>query len=182
MLMVAVACAARAAEFKRDIPKAAWEPIFFEEIDRLTKMMKEKPLRSGPLPPGDMEVRVWIGFGRAPMEAFFLHQADGKWTGKFIEQIRRGGESSIKVREVSPKSGWDGLWKRLVKLGLLTLPDASVLPKEVPVMDGTSYVVEINQAGRYRTYEYSNPRHQKWPEAGKILKIDQLLCKELSPE
>ncbi len=170
-----------ADEFKRDIPKAVWEPIFFEEINRLTSMMKQKPLRSRPLPPGDMEVRIWIGFGMAPMEAFFLHRADGKWTGKFIEEIR-GRKSFVKVREVNPKSDWDGLWKHLTKLGLLTLPDSSVLPKEVPVMDGTSYVVEINHDGRYRTYEYSNPRHQKWPEAGKILKIDRLLCEELSPE
>ena len=56
-------------------------------------------------------------------------------------------------------------------LGILTLPDSSTLPNEVGVCDGIGYVVEINDGGRYRTYCYSNPQSQIWPEAEKIIAI-----------
>jgi hypothetical protein len=47
--------------------------------------------------------------------------------------------------------------------------------------DGVSYVVEINQNHRYRTYHYGNPKEQKWPEAKKIIEIVQTLSDELAP-
>ena len=40
----------RAAELKRDIPKAAWEPGFFESINQLGRKAGWKPLREAPLP------------------------------------------------------------------------------------------------------------------------------------
>jgi hypothetical protein len=84
------------------------------------------------------------------------------------------------VRDIAPKSGWDKLWTSLVQLDLLTLPDSSTLHGEELVVDGVCYVVEINHDGRYRTYEYSNPQHQKWPEAKKIIGIVQTLHDELT--
>jgi hypothetical protein len=47
------------------------------------------------------------------------------------------------------------------------------------VLDGVSYVVEINKDGHYRTYEYSNPKSQKWPEANKMDGIGQILEDDL---
>jgi hypothetical protein len=36
--------------------------------------------------------------------------------------------------------------------------------------DGTSYIVEINMNGSYRTYVYMNPEYQEWPDARHMLK------------
>ncbi len=39
------------------------------------------------------------------------------------------------------------------------------------ILDGDSYVIEINHDGRYRTCQYGNPQRQKWPEAKKIISL-----------
>jgi hypothetical protein len=53
-------------------------------------------------------------------------------------------EKSVEVRKVVPQTDWNVLWNRVEAFGILTLPDSSTLPGEVMVLDGTSYVVEIN--------------------------------------
>jgi hypothetical protein len=131
-----------AAEFQRDIPKATWEPIFFEPINQLATKAGWKPLREAPLPTESMEVRVWIGFGLSPLQGYSLRRDGSRWTGSHIiensQQI-----NSVAVREVTPMSGWDTLWTRLVQLGLLALPDSSTLHDEEMINDGVSYVVEM---------------------------------------
>jgi hypothetical protein len=168
-----------AADFKRDIPKAGWEPIFFESIDQLTSLAGWTPLRKQPVPPDALEVRIWIGFGRLPLEGYLLRRDGSKWSGWTIGDQRN--MKRLKLQQITPKSGWDRFWSRLVSLGLLTLPDSSSLPNEAMFFDGVSYVVEINQNHRYRTYHYGNPKEQKWPEAKKIIEIVQTLSDELAP-
>jgi hypothetical protein len=84
--------------------------------------------------------------------------------------------------KVKPKSGWEKLWKEITYLGVLTLPDSSTLPDEEIVLDGVSYVVEINQNNQYRTYQYGNPEAQKRPQAKQIIEIVQILSDELTPK
>ena len=70
----------------------------------------------------------------------------------------------------------------MAREGILTLPDASTLKDDLNgsyIMDGTSYVVEINKDSVYRTYMYSNPAEHKWPEAKRIVKIAEQFYKEL---
>jgi hypothetical protein len=167
-----------AAAFRRDIPKADWEPIFFESIDRLTSLAGWTPLRKQPVPPDALEVRIWIGFGLSPLEVYSLRRDGSKWSGWTIGDQRN--VTRVKPQQITPKSGWEPFWNRLVSLGLLTLPDSSSLPNEVMVFDGVSYVVEINNNHRYRTYHYSNPQRQKWPEAKNIIEIVQTLSDELA--
>ncbi len=167
------------AELKRDIPKAPWEPIFFETINQVTRKGGLKPLRAAPLPADSLEVRVWIGFGLSPLQLFSLRRDGSKWKGQHLTDIIQK-TNSVQLRSVTPKSGWDELWKKLVQLDLLTLPDSSTLRGEETVLDGVSYVVEINREGRYRTYQYGNPEYQKWPEAKKIIKIVEMLYDELA--
>ena len=79
---------------------------------------------------------------------------------------------------IEPKSGWAKLWKALTDEGLLTLPDSSSLEGRAWVTDGIGYVVEFSSNGAYRTYLYSNPKYQKWPEAKQIIQIIKILSDE----
>lgn len=170
--------AVHAADFQREIPKASWEPIFFESINQLTTKAGWTPLRAKPLPQGLVEIRIWIGFGLVPLKGFSLRREGSKWVGHSIADNLSSKLATVQT--VSPKSGWDHFWNQLVTLDLLTLPDSSTLPNHAGVRDGVCYVVEINQEDRYRTYFYSNPQYQKWPEAEKIRQIAELFQNELS--
>lgn len=79
----------------------------------------------------------------------------------------------------APKSGWTSFWHKMTALELLTLADASTLKGESVVPDGFSYVVEVAGNGRYRTYHYGNPLYQPWPQARKMLRIEQTLRREI---
>ncbi|MGH9961007.1 MAG: hypothetical protein ACREBC_28455, partial [Pyrinomonadaceae bacterium] len=65
---------------------------------------------------------------------------------------------------------------------VLTLPDSSQLKDEVIAVDGESFVVEINMNASYRTYSYSNPHFQKWPEAKLMIRIAQTILEEFNIE
>ena len=170
-----------ASEFHREIPRASWEPIFFRSIDALTRRAGWQPLRAGPVPDGAVEVRIWIGFGLTPLEGYRLRRDGERWSA---QHVKDSGDhaSRVDVHSVSPKSGWPIVWRQLTDVGILTLTDSSALPRqEVVMLDGISYVVEINHGNAYRTYEYGNPQVQRWPEAKKIEKIVQTLQRELPP-
>jgi hypothetical protein len=171
----------RAAELKRDIPKAAWEPIFFESINQLVTKAGWKSLREVPLPSESLEVRIWIGFGLSPLQGYSLRKDGSRWAGHYVIDSPQE-TNSVTVRDITPKNGWDKLWNRLVELDLLTLPDSSTLRGEEMILDGVGYVVEINRDGRYRTYMYGNPKHQKWPEAKKIISIIETLHDEFAKQ
>ncbi len=167
-----------AAGFQRDIPKAPWEPTFFQAIDQLTRQAGWTPLRRRPVPPDSLEVRLWIGFGRLPLQGYSLRRDGSQWRARSIGGYSPG--KPAEARLLAPKSGWERLWSRLLELGILTLPDSSSLANEVAVFDGVSYVVEINQNDRYRTYAYRNPQKQKWREARRIRAIVETLQNELT--
>ena len=171
-----------AAAPAQDIPKATWEPIYFRSINKLSGMVGWRPLRNLALQSDSFEVRIWIGFGIGPLEVLSIQREGSAWRGRYaIHRMWLAGP--VAVQSVVPKSGWAQHWVRLVRLGLLTLPDSSTLPRsESMVADGVSYVVEINKDGRYRTYMYGNPKHEKWPEAKRMIEIVEALRDEILPE
>gem|GEM_PF-917386 len=189
------------------IPNASWEPIFFESINTLSEKINWRPLRETGVPSGSLEVRVWMGFGLSPLEGVRLCRHNGEWTGFYTNEgyfrvqevfqnkhLLNKKQSAIyeslykeskPVYELTPKTSWASLWDKVEALGILTLPDSSVLPNEAGVLDGISYVVEIHDGVRYRTYEYGNPQFQEWPEAKKMIEIINTLqdeCWDSLPE
>jgi hypothetical protein len=152
------------------------EPLFADSINERAKQASLPRLRSKNLSEDDIEFRVWVGFGKKPLEGFVISRIDGQWRGVFLESMNFTNKPPYR-RELSPKPGWEKLWRQLVDARLLTLPDSSQLKDEVRVKDGTSYVVEVKQGGVYRTYGYMNPSCQKWKEAKRMLRIADLLYK-----
>lgn len=181
LLFLAAAGCASAAPKNLAIPKAHWEPIFFGAINPLAESAGLQALRQVDLPKGSLEIRIWVGFGRAPLEGFRLRRDGIQWTGLYA---RKGfGEKwPLIVKPVLPKTSWEALWKKIEALGVLSLPDSSTLPKEALAFDGTSYVVEFNDGEIYRTYQYGNPHVQTWPEAKTIIEIVKTVYGELLPK
>src|SRR5689334_14911306 len=129
LLLLLSVSIALGSDFRRDIPHATWEPIFFGEINQLSRKVHWKPLRAAPVGADSLEVRVWIGFGVVPLEAFRLHWDGIHWSAEHVfDTVQTAAPAS--VHAVSPKSGWTAMWRELTRLGLLSLPDSSVLPGE----------------------------------------------------
>jgi hypothetical protein len=151
------------------------EPLFADTINERAKAANLSPLKSEDLNVDDLELRVWVGFGKKPLEGFVIRRADGQWGGTFLESMNATTKPPFRRKLSSPEYGWEQLWSQLVASGLFTLPDSSQLKDEVGVLDGTSYVVEVKKDGVYRTYTYLNPDYQRWPEAKQMLRIASIL-------
>ena len=164
-------------------PNDAWQPIFFEEINRRVRRAGLSNLRTIALSGHDFEVRVWSGFGLSALEGFVLKRVDGQWLAVHLNGIHsRLPRSEYQRRLQSPISGWDACWQRLVNAGVLTLPDASAIQCNAGVNDGMSYVVEINANRIYRTYMYDNPNYARCNEARQMIEIVQIIGEEFGLE
>ena len=146
-----------------------WESIFFRSIDRTTQLAQIEELRKTVVKNGDVEVRFWHGFGLSPLEAVILKRTDGRWSGFHIKTNNYTEPENAFVEDLlPPRSGWDSLWKNVTDKGLLNLPDCSGEDCYGEI-DGTSYVVEINQYHIYRTYKYPST---DFPSACSVEEID----------
>jgi hypothetical protein len=134
------------------------------------------PLREKNIVAESIEIRIWSR--PTGMSEFYsgsavtLIQREGvNWSG-----FRDDGHSSGQVAP-NPVIGWQGLWEKIERLGVLSLPDSSMLPPSANSFLGTPefYEVEINNGGQYRAYHYTSPASQDWPEAKVLLEIVQVL-------
>lgn len=165
-------------QMELNIPNAAWVPEFFKEINEHANAAKLNDLRLTVLPDGDLEIRVWGGFGILTVQGLIIKRTAGQWSAFHLPSVSSNSSNSYKNVPVASKSGWEQFWKQLTDEGFLTLPDSSQLRDEVSITDGISYVVEINMNKTYRTYMYGNPQHQKSPEAKQMLQIVHTLSEE----
>jgi hypothetical protein len=149
------------------IHNAGWEQIFFEAINKRAKKSGLSDLRASALPDGDLELRVWRGFGLTGLGGFVLRRSSGQWTALSLRPMHDGETQNPTTSYPEPVGGWEGLWNKLVREGLLTLPDSSCFKDyNHSFADGVSYVVEVNMDKFYRAYEYGNPELQLDPVPG----------------
>jgi hypothetical protein len=159
------------------------ELLFEEHINERVKEAKIVSLKEKRLDDKDLEFRVWVGFGKKPLEGFVISRIAGKWQGTYLESINDTIKPPFNKRLPSPKSGWEEFWKQVTEAGLMTLPDFSELKGyEADGGDGTSYVVEVKTNGVYQTYAYIQPYYQKHQEAKQMLRIAETLYTEFSIE
>ncbi|RYG33668.1 hypothetical protein EON81_17630 [bacterium] len=139
-------------------------------------------LRKHRLPIGDEEVRVWGGFGTTLIQGVVLRKKGSRWTAiRLLSAPKKPTHWGLTKTYQMPRSGWPRFWKLAEHQEIFTLPDESELPQKgkKQVLDGFSFLVEIQRKGRYRAYFYSNPKFQtQWPQAKRILEIDALLDRE----
>ena len=102
-----------------------WKPFFFREINERARLAKLKDLRTAVLRNNDLELRLWIGFGPVALKGFVLKRRGSTWSAAYLRSINRSvARNDYQKILAGPKSGWEGLWKRLDDNGVLTLPGA----------------------------------------------------------
>jgi hypothetical protein len=155
------------------LPNSRWESIFFNgvenhnfgSINQTTKLGGLTELRKTIVRKGDIEVRIWRGFGLDPLEAVILKRENGQWSAQHLDTLREVEIENLKP----PKSGWESFWQQLVDKEILTLRDSSEINCGEGGIDGIGYVVEINQDKIYRTYMLS-PSYSE----GKCREVNQI--------
>jgi hypothetical protein len=170
-------------EFRVIVPKETWEPIYFTGVEERASIARLSSLRDKALPKDDLETRIWIGFGLTALTGFDLKRSAGQWTGSYMQGIhQRLPRSEYEITLRAPKSGWEGLWRRLSDKGILSLPDASSIDCEGGALDGVSYVVENSINNTYRTYMYDNPQFASCKEAKQMIEIIDILHAEFGEQ
>lgn len=166
---------------KIGVPHASWEPIYFRMINTVADLTGQGNLRATRLPPGDLEVRIWWGFGLSPLEGVTLRRSGSQWTAIHVKADDYSEPSRAERRQLStPKSGWDTLWTRLINEKILSLPDASEVNCDVGGLDGISTVIETNTDNAYRTYRYDMPAVAKCNEDKNISAMADIIFEEFS--
>jgi len=173
-------------ELRTDIPKDSWVKLYFEGmentklpgLDKIAMQNGFSILRETVLPENDLEIRIWVGFGKYGNDGLILKRSSGNWSAVNLRKMLCHLENRGKYNLESPKSGWEKTWQKLIDEEILTLPDSSKLKYEYGVVDGKSYVVETNFDYLYRTYQYSNPDYQKLKEARQMIKIGEIIADE----
>jgi hypothetical protein len=163
------------------MPVGRWEPVFFNFINERTGAANLPALRTVALRDGDLEVRIWVGFGISGGDGFILRRSADEWSaihlrGTFDRHPPPKCQEQMNL--AAPKSGWNRMWQRLVDAEILTLPDALSIDCRGGALDGVSYVVEINADRIYRAYLYDNPQLAKCGEAKKVVAIGDILFEE----
>src|SRR5262245_51427932 len=81
LLLAVDLAAASQAPTTRIVPDDRWVEIYFSSIDPLAARMQLKPLRSQVLREGEMEIRMWQGFGLGPLRSYVIRRVGGSWSG-----------------------------------------------------------------------------------------------------
>ena len=162
-----------------EIPDAAWEPVFFEDLNDRTKRSGISNLRQTVLADDDLEVRFWFDHFEQ-IDGVIIRRSGQEWSAISIRDREQHQPSSLEQESLRvPKSGWEATWKKLTSAGILTLADGSMTKCKPDVLDGIGYVIETNFNRKYRTYRYGNPQRADCDEAKRILLMETILFEEL---
>lgn len=163
------------------MPNARGDAILFDGvgnytgINRISELGGLEKLRETRLAQGDIEIRIWRG--GLSLEGVVLKRINGLWKGQHLTTNKYNEPEKVKVKRLfAPKSGWTAFWKQLNDKEILTLPQSTENECDVTqVIDGTSYVVEINQNKTYRTYFYPDGIGNRCREAKQINDIGEFI-------
>jgi hypothetical protein len=158
-------------------PERTPDETFVRDIDRLSKIAGLFPLRSSNLSQGDVEARVWYGFGLILLEGFAIKRTNNQWSAFHLKADEANPRYITKVARIqlpAPKSGWEKCWQRLADAGILTLPSGT----EGPDPDVEAFFVESKAGGSYRNYQYISPEYEQSPNAKRMLAIGDIISDE----
>jgi len=111
-------------------------------------------------------IRIWYDYATDEKDIIEVRKHCEGWTGDFIKIINylENGKVYNKIeekRKLYPKSGWDPFTQKIIRLGIVTLPDFGDIPNYDPAMDGNSIHVEVATKEYYRVYSYLQPKTKK---------------------
>jgi hypothetical protein len=171
--------------FKKEIPTTAYS----YKSDKY----KEKQLGLENIESGfeTLQIRLWVDYALYKgKELYIIKNKNGKWSAEVYKMMtERSIESedsivSKKIKNVTPKSGWDSLLTNLVNLKIVTLPNMDNIPGLVDMIDdGVDFNIEIASKYQYRFYGYHSPEYfqDKFWQAKNMTQIVKLIREELNP-
>lgn len=143
-----------------DIPKRFLDSKYFTNIrkEKLEAKLKLKPLQKGF---DSLQIRIWIDCN-AKGNLIVIERAEQIWRARFYffsvyyddEHPWDLVDSSIRIEEKNPVSGWWHFSKGLIDSGIVTIPDYFTYPNLVFPTDADGIIVEIATIKTYRIYEY----------------------------
>ena len=160
-------------------PQPRWGEVFYPYLAQHTTLVNLPELRSTALRQGDLEVRVWFGFGLTPLEGFILKRAGGQWSALHLVGDDYYEPKKVIRKELRPpQSGWEASWERLEDAEVRTLPDSSEIDYDAGGKDGWGYLVEVREGDSYRAYHYQFPELSRRTEAKRVLEIGDTIGNE----
>jgi hypothetical protein len=147
------------------------------DIDRVAKLAGFAPLKTTNQGHGDVEVRVWYGFGLIALEGFVIKRNNNQWSAFHLKADHYSLVYAKRVARLQlaiPKSGWEQCWLQLANGGVLSLPSGT----EGPDPDVEAFYVETMDSGTYRNYEYITPEYSDTPNAKRMLAIGDIISDE----
>jgi hypothetical protein len=149
------------------------------EIDPVASLSGQADLSDRRLMNGEIEARMWWGFGLRPLEGITLRRNNGQWSAIHVKADSYFQPKKAEREELRPpKSGWDAAWDRLMKGGIFTLADASDAGCVTRGIDAFGFVIEINSYTGYRAYLYLHPVIAKCKGAEQMLRLFEILYGE----
>ena len=158
-------------------PERTPDETFVRDIDRLSKIAGLPTLRSSNLSQGDVEARVWYGFGLILLEGFAIKRTHNEWSAFHLKADEANPRYITQVARIqlpAPKSGWKQCWQRLADAGILTLLSGT----EGPDPDVEAFYVETKAGDSYRNYQYISPEYEQSPNAKRMLAIGDIISEE----
>jgi hypothetical protein len=171
--------------FKKEIPTypSGGADIFY----RLAKT-KQKQLGLDSLESGfdNLQIRIWYDFSLVKeRNLVVITNRDTKWQATIYNlEVDWDGHTetilSKTVKQVTPKSSWDILLKKLMNFKILTLPDQNDIPNYGGGADGNTYNIEVATKNQYRFYGYWEPQmyQDKYWQAKSMANILKLINQE----
>jgi hypothetical protein len=152
-----------ASSFKREIPTylGGNDDVFYVLAKSRQKQLGLDTLENGF---HDLQVRFWYNPALTKeRKLVVIINKDTSWTAAVYDwQIDMKGKTetilSKKMRQVSPRSGWQTFSKKLLALQILTLPNQDDVEGYSAGDDGTTYSVEVATKDQYRFYNYWQPQ------------------------
>jgi hypothetical protein len=158
LFVSATAGSSQPAQRRVIVPKASWIPIYFATIDSLAARIGLTPLRILPMRPGDIEFRMWEGFGIGGERGFVFRRHGARWSALAVE--KRPYRKARRLN-VAKTVDWAAVWEGLRRDGIEDIKDTSESPSCTTVNDGIGYVMELATEDRYQTYLVSNPESER---------------------
>jgi hypothetical protein len=160
-------------------PERTPDEFISRDIDRVAKLAGLVFLKTANIAQGDVEIRVWYGFGLVPLEGFVIKRENDQWSAFHLKEVdysRRSFQPTrvARIQLPAPKSGWESCWQRFVNAGVLTLPSGT----EGPDPDAEGFYVETMDSGSYRNYQYNSPEYSEAPNAKRMLAIGDIISDE----
>ena len=159
------------------VPERTPDEFISRDIDRVAKLAGFATLKTMHQDHGDVEVRVWYGFGLFALEGFVIKRNNNQWSAYHLKADHYSLVYTKRVALLqlpSPKSGWEQCWLQLANGGVLSLPSGT----EGPDPDVEAFYVETLDSGAYRNYQYITPEYSDTPNAKLMLAIGDIIADE----